>query len=226
VKRILLLGLVALAAFVLWASWPHLSEDADAETARILDLLALEAGAVVADIGAGDGRIAVRLAEGLEPGSRVLATDVDAENRLDIQREAAERGVDNVLVRPGKAASTGLADGCCDAVVMRKVFHHIEDRDGFAADLARTLKPGGKLLMIDFEPRWYLPSPDSIEGHGIRPGELIDHVTAAGFALKARIDDWPGRTYLVIFERVQSDPVASLALEEYDQKEIFKIISQ
>lgn len=200
-KRVFLWLVLGIGGFALWAGWPHLFGDLDKETVRIVELLDVGADAVVADIGAGDGRIAVRLSRRLDGNPRVIATDLDHENLLRVQREVADLGLENVLVRPGKKTTTGLGEACCDAVVLRKVLHHVGDRAAMAEDVARVLKPGGKALVIDFEPRWYLPAPGSTEGHGIRPAEAVEHFTAAGLALDARIEEWPGRTYLLLFEK-------------------------
>lgn len=200
-KRFLLCLLLGVASLALWAVWPDWFGDLDKETVRIVELLDVGANAVVADIGAGDGRIAVRLARRLDGAPRVIATDVDHENLLQIQREVADLGLENVVVRHAGESSTGLSDSCCDAVLMRKVFHHIKDREGFAKDLARIVKPGGKVMLIEFGPRWYLPVAGSAEGHGIRSTEAIQHLTAAGLTLDAHVENWPDRTYLLLFEK-------------------------
>ena len=52
----------------------------------------------------------------------------------------------------GAAAATNLPPACCDAIFMRDVYHHITEPEAFNKSLAASLKPGGRLAVIDFPP--------------------------------------------------------------------------
>ena len=72
----------------------------------------------------------------------------------------------NVTVVEGDATDTRLPEGCCDAVFMRDVFHHLTDAAAINASIARALRPGGVFVVIDFLP--------GNEGHGITPEKLVE----------------------------------------------------
>lgn len=204
-KLLVAVGLV-LAALALYATWPHLTEDPEGEAAEIARLLEAAPGSTLADVGAGDGRIALPLARIVAPGG-VYATEIEPEKRLAIRNAATDADLDNVLVVQAQADRTNLPDACCDGVLLRKSYHHLPQPEAIVADLFRAVKPGGRVVLIDFTPEshWFLPRPDSApdsrRGHGVRPEAAIAEMTAAGFRLAERIDSWPGRNYCLVFER-------------------------
>src|SRR5262245_58956210 len=120
------------------------------EGVRLAELLALEPGMEVADIGAGEGDLAFTLAQPVGPSGRVYATELDSDKLKDLREKAAT--VSNVTIVEAQSAATGLPDACCDAIYMRDVYHHLTDPGAVNRDIARALRPGGKLVIIDFRP--------------------------------------------------------------------------
>ena len=97
------------------------------ETVRIAEVLELRPGMTVADVGAGDGSYAVFLAEQVGGSGRVFATEVDPD-LVDELRQTVE-GHSHVTVILGELDATGLPDGCCDRILLRRVYHHFLDPD-------------------------------------------------------------------------------------------------
>jgi ubiquinone/menaquinone biosynthesis C-methylase UbiE len=148
----------------------------------------------VADIGTGGGAMAIVLAKWIGPG-RVFATDV-TQRSLTITREYAKKeNLTNVTVIEGGAASTNLPDACCDAMFLRNVYHHVTAPAPFNKSMFASLKPGGRLAIIDFEDRAGGKIPEGVPanrgGHGVPPGITIEELTAAGFVHVRTIDVWP-----------------------------------
>lgn len=166
------------------------------EAQRLADVLALEPGNVVADIGAGDGEMAVEMARAVGPSGIVYATELTGPQRAEIAEAARDAGLSQLRVVAARERTTGLPEACCDAVYLRTVLHHIGSRDAYAGELRRSLKPGGRLAIIDFGPGNFLHLGGS---HGITPDQTIESMTKAGFRLERRIDDWGGRLYLLLF---------------------------
>ena len=79
------------------------------------------------DIGAGDGSHAVAVARLVGPGGEVLATDLDPDRRRAIADRAAREHSSNVRVIEAARDTTNLPDGCCQAIYMRTMFHHLAD---------------------------------------------------------------------------------------------------
>jgi ubiquinone/menaquinone biosynthesis C-methylase UbiE len=210
-KRVSVIGvlvLVGITAFVL-GSMPYLpvvhGSDAD-EVEYLVEWLGIESGAHVADLGAGDGRFAMALAERVGSSGQVYATEISTERLDEMRGAAAEAGLDNVSVIAGGVSSTGLPDACCDAIFSRNVYHHLTEPAAINRDIRRALRQGGRLLVIDFEPGGpmdrFCPS-DTEErrgGHGTPTATVIDEVTAAGFHLMRGPEAWRGRMYAVMFE--------------------------
>lgn len=134
-------------------------------------------------------------------------TEEEAERLAEIRRAAGEAGLGNLEAIRGDVASTGLPEGCCDALMSRMVYHHLTDPSALHADILRALRPGGRYLVIDFEPGGLLDWIARTEtagrhgGHGTPTETVVREVTAAGFELVRGPEPWRGRTYAVLFRR-------------------------
>jgi ubiquinone/menaquinone biosynthesis C-methylase UbiE len=167
---------------------------AEADVPKLVDVLGLKPGMSVADVGAGFGAVTVVLGKWIGDG-HIFATDI-GERQLRVIREYVEsEGLRNVTVIEGAAAATNLPAGCCDAIFMRDVYHHITAVEPFNKSLLASLKPGGRLAIIDFLPDVgsKLPAgvPANRGGHGVSPAIVVEEMTAAGFTHVRTIDNWP-----------------------------------
>jgi SAM-dependent methyltransferase len=168
------------------------------EPARLARVLGLEPGMDIADVGAGSGALAMAMAELVGNGGQVFATELDPERRADIERRVTRASVRNVHAVTAAESETRLPGSCCDAVYLRAVFHHIASRSQFAGDVARALRPGGRVAVIDFPPGtlWFHGAD-----HGVEPDSVLRAFEAAGYRLRERVDDWGGGMFLIVFER-------------------------
>lgn len=163
------------------------------ESERIVHLLALEAGDTVADMGAGDGDWSADLLAAVGATGALWATEVDDDLVQDLKERFADH--DNVRVVLGTDSSTGLPDDCCQAILLRLVYHHFTEPGVMRAALRRALQPGGRLLVIDIRPQedWrQLEGVPDRGGHGITPEALSEEMQGDGFRLVERIEAWPG----------------------------------
>ena len=167
------------------------------EMPRLKEALALEAGRVVADVGAGKGELTLALAREVGPAGRVYSTEIDAA-RLEALRATK---LDNVAVGEARSGETGLPPGCCDAIVLRRVYHHLTDPSSINADLLRALRPGGVLAVIDMPPPFFWTRGSL----GVPSKAVVDEVTGSGFEQVRLIEDWPGRgplaSYCALFRK-------------------------
>jgi SAM-dependent methyltransferase len=177
-----------------------------AEADRIAEILCLEAGARVADVGAGDGDWTEVLARRVGETGHVYATEVDEDLVAELRERMEEEGLENVTVVLGDQESTGLPEDCCDAVLLRMVYHHFTDAAKMRAGLKRALRPGGLIAIVDIVPqeRWRdLEDVPERGGHGILERDLVADMTADGFQVVSRHEDWNDDEdrYCVVFRR-------------------------
>lgn len=179
------------------------------EIDRIAGILALEDGQSVADVGAGDGDFAEGLAEVVGPEGRLYATEVK-ESLVTSMRERFEgAGLGRATAILGSQSDLGLEEGCCDAILLRLVYHHFEDPRTMRAALWRALRPGGLIAVIDITPQedWEeLPGVPDRGGHGIPTADLEAEMLGAGFELVAEYSDWNGDEdrFAMVFRRPAS----------------------
>jgi ubiquinone/menaquinone biosynthesis C-methylase UbiE len=173
------------------------------EIPKLAALMEWKPGIVVADIGAGDGSYAFVAVEHVGAAGKVFATEIDAEKLKALRAEVKKRDLQNVTVVESGEAETNLPASCCDAIFLRRVYHHLTKPVEFDASLLLSLKPGGKLAIIDFPPHPEYGKvkgvPKDREGHGIQQKILIDELAAAGFQLEKIVNDWPTMDYCVLF---------------------------
>jgi SAM-dependent methyltransferase len=117
-------------------------------------------------------------------------------------------GLPTVEVRPAQVRTTNLPPACCDGIFMRTVYHHFQDPTAMLESLHASLKPDGRLAIIELEPRglWHLlgspPETPDRGGHGIAKDALVQEVTGSRrFTLERVVDDWIGPMYLALFRR-------------------------
>jgi ubiquinone/menaquinone biosynthesis C-methylase UbiE len=196
-------ALLLLAALVpACSSWTGFGFDARGpEMQRIREALLLKQGMTIADIGAGKGGLSSALASEVGPDGRVFATDVEPGRIEALEDKFRREKRANVVVVVGGASDTRLPRACCDAIVLRRVYHHLTDTAGINASLLQSVRPGGVLAVIDFPPPFFLGRGLS----GVPAKAVIDEVTGSGFELVRQLDDWPGRgplgSYCVLFRK-------------------------
>ncbi len=150
--------------------------------ALLVDLVAATAPAVAVDWGAGTGAFAIPLAERMAGGS-VVCLDVEPRMLELVRRRADAAGVgDRVSTRlVGPRGPVPLADASADAVLMVNLYHELDDRPGSLHEALRILRPGGRLVVCDWDPEGeagHGPSP----GHRIQAAVAVAEMVAAGFA--------------------------------------------
>jgi len=195
-------ALVLSAVFAGCENWSGFGFRADSrEMPRLRQVLALETGRVVADVGAGKGELTFALAREVGSDGHVFSTEIDP-GRLRRLREAAVTArLANVTVVDASTSETGLPATCCDAIVLRRVYHHLTDPSSLNASLLRSLRPGGVLAVIDLPPPIFLGRGR----FGVPAKIVISEAMSSGFELVRLIDDWPGRgpleSYCVVFRK-------------------------
>jgi SAM-dependent methyltransferase len=188
------------------------------EVPRLVQLLRLEPGMRVADVGAGLGAWTLRFSQWTGASGHVYATDIGDVQLASLRALVARDALSNVTVLMGAADSTNLPAACCDAILVRNVYHYVTQPAAMVRSFSSSLKPGGRLAVVDFPPRPNSVVPPGVPanrgGNGVPPeivereiGVLLRHVTT--------IPNWSpesvppgipleiGRPYVAIFEKTK-----------------------
>ncbi|MGH6769602.1 MAG: class I SAM-dependent methyltransferase, partial [Xanthobacteraceae bacterium] len=144
---------------------------------RVIAALALPSNAVVADIGAGTGYLAARLARHLKDGI-VYAVDIEKAMVDHLAERAKASGLGNLRAVLGTTTAANLPEPV-DLVVLLNVYHHVEKRPAYFKRLRTSLKPGGRVAIIDYRPE----APRGAPKHMRLAVEKIDEeMQLAGYA--------------------------------------------
>lgn len=175
------------------------------EAAQVARLLHLNSGATVADIGAGNGHFTAALADALGSGVRVTATELGRPAVTTLWNGLRRDGAGGVRVVEGTATDTSLGAESCDAIVLRRTSHHFMQPAEMAASLFRTLRSGGRLVLIEQPLSKIRPIPRGVPamrgGDGIDPPVLIAELTAAGFRHERTQNPFSLQLYLVVMRK-------------------------
>lgn len=175
-----------------FAQWRSTFEQPGREVyAKRLEILAASAvrsGMAVADIGAGSGLFTLLFAREVGERGRVYAVDIAPEFVAGITARAQAEGFGHVVGVVSEQRTTRLAPNSIDLAFVCDTYHHFEYPQAMLASIHQALRPGGRLIIIDFRREAGFSSP-WVMGH-VRAGEtqVMDEVGAAGFTLSDRPD--------------------------------------
>jgi cyclopropane fatty-acyl-phospholipid synthase-like methyltransferase len=176
--------------------WAHVFDDPERDAWQkpheVIQALALTPDARVADLGAGTGYFSARLANMLR-GGRVFAVDIEPDMVRYLQARAKREGLGNVVAIKGEADDPRLPEQV-DLILLVDVYHHIGDRTSYFRRLRASLRPGGRIAIVDFR----LDSPQGPpRAARIAPQAVKAEMKAAGYAVAAEHDFLPYQYFLV-----------------------------
>jgi SAM-dependent methyltransferase len=160
---------------------------------RVMDLLEIVPGKVVADIGAGSGWFTARASAQVGAAGLVYAEDINPEAIDYIAKRAARDKLENVRTVLGTVDDTKLPPGSVDAVLILKTYHEMARPIPLMEKLRRSLRPGAKIGIID-------RNGDGTN-HGIMPEVVEREMAQAGFRRIGKYDFTKddGQDYFLIF---------------------------
>jgi predicted methyltransferase len=149
---------------------------------------ALQPGEELGDIGAGTGLFLAPFHEAVGADGKVYAVDISEGFMEHMQQRIAEEGLERVVPVLCDERSARLPEDSLDALFICDTYHHFEHPFDTLASLRSALRPGGRMIIVDFE-RIPGVTREWLLGH-VRCDKqtVIDEVTAAGFVLDAELD--------------------------------------
>ena len=176
--------------------WAHVFDDPARDAWQmpheVIQALALEPDARVADLGAGTGYFAVRLANRL-PQGRVYAVDIAPDMVRYLEARAKRERLPNIVALKGALDDPKLPEKV-DLALLVDVYHHVQNRPAYFRRLRGYLRPGGRVAIVDFKldaprgpPRAARIAPDAVKAE----------MAAAGYALGAESGFLPDQYFLI-----------------------------
>lgn len=161
---------------------------------RVIAALKLKPNQTVADLGAGTGYLSVRLAKS---AAKVFSADIEASMVAYLQKRADEAGLKNIVAVQAAADGANLPEPV-DLIVLLNTYHHIPAREAYFRKLTSSLKPGGRLAIIDWRPGAPLGPPDEFR---FTPERLTAELAKAGYRKVSQHDFLPNQNFLVFRAR-------------------------
>lgn len=173
---------------------------------EIVQACKLKPGLVVADIGAGTGLFTRLFAKEVGPKGKIYAVDIAPRFLEHIQKTAKQEKLTNILTVKCSQTSAELPENSIDLAFICDTYHHFEFPFRTMASVHRALKPGGRVVIIDFH-RIPGKSREWILGHVRAPQEVvIKEITSTGFK---KVDEVKlaglKENYFVVFEKVAQE---------------------
>jgi predicted methyltransferase len=162
---------------------------------QIMDAMGIADGSVVADIGAGAGWFTIRMARRVGPQGLVYAEDVQDAMINAITRRVQREGLTNVKAVRGVGSNPRLPARSLDAVLVVDAYHEIEDRVTMLSNLARALKPQGRIGVVDFKLEGTGPGPAPEER--VSPDIVVKDAKEAGLRLIRQEPFLPYQYFLI-----------------------------
>jgi protein-L-isoaspartate O-methyltransferase len=155
--------------------------------ARLREVLAPVPGERVLEVGPGTGYYTLDMAEWVGPTGRVDIFDLQQEMLDHTARRARERGLASITATQGDAQRLPYAEATFDAAFLVAVLGEIPDQDVALAELARVLRPGGRLVVGELfgDPHWV--SPRRLQQRGERAGLVFEHRRGSRLGYFARL---------------------------------------
>jgi ubiquinone/menaquinone biosynthesis C-methylase UbiE len=178
--------------------------DAKQRPDELVKAMQLQPGMVVADIGTGAGYMLPYLSRAVGPKGRVLAEDIQ-DDFLAKARARAESGhLSNVEYIRGTEKDPTLPAGLVDVALALDSYHHYDYPEQMLAGLRRGLKPGGRLVVVEYYKRPNaMPNGRALEHIRLDAPDVIKEIEANGFRLQAQREHIKDSQYMLTFTAVK-----------------------
>lgn len=165
---------------------------------EMVQALRIRPGQTVADVGAGSGTVSGPLALATGPTGVMFAVDIDKGLLSHIAQRAADQKINNIKTVLGEFTDPKLPEPV-DLAFINDVLHHIEDRATYLKNLARYLKPGGRVAIVDFTPEAspHKNQPELVVSEAQTEAWLKD----AGLVLAEKVVLFDDRFYVIYAKR-------------------------
>jgi len=161
----------------------------------IMDTIGIEPGMVIGEIGAGNGRFAVKVAERVGQTGKVYANDIDPKALNFMRRRCMREHITNIFIVQGEIADPCFPDGELDLVYFVNTYHEIQHPVTLMRNTIHALKPGGCLAIIEIDPA----KMEGSQSHSTPEEIVISQAEEAGYDL-IRIETFLPKDNIYFFQ--------------------------
>ncbi len=181
------------------ADWLERSERESEERPKLaLQLLGIQPGMVVADVGAGSGYYTAMLARQVGPSGKVFASDIQPGMIERLNARLRREKIRNVETFLATETAARLPPSSCDLILLVDVYHEFSQPQAMLRNLRAALKPGGRLVLLEF--REEDPKVPIRPEHKMSVDEVRAELEPEGFRLEKVLPDLPWQ-HILIFRK-------------------------
>jgi SAM-dependent methyltransferase len=189
------------------ADWLERPERESEENVKgALDAIGLKPGMAVAEVGAGTGYVALRMATRVGPSGKVYANDLQPQMLILLRNNASKGGITNVETVLGTETDPKLPAGQMDLIILVDVYHEFSEPQKMLQGIRRALKPDGRLVQLEY--RKEDPNVPILPDLKMSVAEAKTEVEAEGFKLETVIETLP-RQHILIYTKAAARGVAA-----------------
>ncbi|CAI2719506.1 class I SAM-dependent methyltransferase [Nitrospina watsonii] len=161
---------------------------------QVIAALNIKAGMTVADLGSGTGYFTHRLAGAVGAGGRVYAVDIDRDLLAEVGLLAKKKKQSHVALVLAKENDPALPEPV-DIIFSSNVYHHLKNRAAYFANAKQYLKPGGRVVILDFR--------EDAFRHFTPRATLLAEFAEAGYSVQQTFDFLPKQNFVVFVPQDQ-----------------------
>jgi ubiquinone/menaquinone biosynthesis C-methylase UbiE len=178
------------------------ARDAKQKPGELIRTMGLRPGMTVADVGTGIGYMLPFLSRRVAPGGRVIAEDIFDDFLASARQRAEKQKLENVTFVKGTETDPNLPEAAVDIVLALDVYHHFDYPEKMLAAIHKSLKPGGKLVVVEYYKRQEAMAGGRALTHiRLDMPDVIKEIEANHFHLIAEKEHIPDSQYLLILRK-------------------------
>ncbi|MBZ5621690.1 MAG: methyltransferase domain-containing protein [Acidobacteriia bacterium] len=171
---------------------------------ELVEAMGVQAGMTVADVGTGVGYMLPFLSSAVGPSGHVVAEDIFDDFLASAKQRAQDGNLTNVTFVKGTETDPKLAEGQVDEVLVLDVYHHFDYPDKMLAAIRKSLKPGGKLVVVEYyRTAEAMPKGRALTHIRLNKPDVIKEIEGNHFRLVSEREHIPGSQYMLILEKNQ-----------------------
>ncbi len=158
------------------------AKNKNSKSDQIIESLNIKKGFHIADLGAGGGYYTYQFSKVVGNNGLVYAVDVADKHLNYIKNEIRLRNIQNVKIIKGRRHDPLLPLNKIDLIFLRNVYHHIDNRVKYFTNIKKTLKPNGRIAIIDYF-KFDSTSYVTVFGHYTHKSTILKEMKQAGYVL-------------------------------------------